>query len=64
MKMDYLDKLENKISQGARFQMAIDQSYFWCVKTEIILNDTNNDHYHFGLAGQLENWYKSKHILN
>ena len=62
--MDYLDKLENKISQGARFQFVIEQSYFWCIKTESILDNTDNEHYHFGLVGQLENWYNSKYILN
>jgi len=62
--MEYLDHMENKISQGARFQFTIEQSYFWCIKTETILDDTNNEHYHFGLVGQLENWINCKYILN
>ena len=52
------------ITQDARFQMAIEANYFWCVKTESLLDDTDNEHYHFGLVGQLENWIKCYYILN
>lgn len=63
--MDYLDKLENKISQGARFEFAIEANYFWCVKSESILdNYAADEFYSFGLTALIENWVKSSYILN
>ena len=52
------------ITQKARFKMALEYSYYWCVRTESILANTTDKHYHFGLAGQVENWVNSNYILN
>ena len=52
------------INQSARFKMCLECSYFWCIKTETILNDTSFTGYYFGLAGQIEHYMQSKYILN